>query len=1219
MRRLFKNNAPLLAVIIVFAGCSPGSPDTGENSAAGPVYRHYDSYRQIPGVTAEEISAVEALLAGRDSFSYGMTFSTEAFFIAAAEGAGDGGVGDGAFGDGGGEDAWGGFAVLFCRWLSDLFGLRFEPRIYRWDELLESFDAGEIDFSGDMGMAENIGRPYFTSGELSPRIMKTLRLRDRPEREAPCYGILTGTGFESLLTPYLREGSEIITLGNYGEAYRLLKSGVIDIYFDDESAEAFFEQYDDVVIETFFPLHYSPASFSTANPALAPLISVVRKYLEQGASARMVELRRQGREDYTRWKLDRRLTDDEKQYIKRHKYPAPPVRAALEPFNYPASIYNERESRWEGIFPDILRAVGELTGIRFELAAAPLAAGEAPEALLRASRVDLIAVPFTARERNDSFIWVEAPYVQNYYALLSKSDYPDVDTVGIVSRRVGLIVPSLFTDVFQYWFPGHRNTKTYAALPEGFDALERDEIDLLMASQNDLIMMINYYQRMEFKINYYFDQSYDCHFGFNRDDAPLASIIDKAQALIDTGRLNNYWSRRIFDYRAKLAQIRLPYLVSAGVLVALALTLLVILLARSRKQAARLEELVFRRTSDLEVQTELAQAANLAKTRFLANMSHEIRTPMNAIIGMSELMRTDNLDEVQLNYFEDIRKMARALLQIINDILDISKIEAGKMEIVPVNCNIAGLYDNICSFSAFSAKTKDLEFRHYFDSNIPAVIYADEGRVRQIILNIVNNAIKYTREGYVSLRMERLERGGADWLLIVVEDSGVGIKKEDYFKVFEVFRQLDREKNSGVVGTGLGLSITKTLVEMMGGAISFESEYGKGTVFTVRLPLVSGDPAKIEQVGALGRVMAKDGVRVLVVDDNSINLNVASGFLATHAVKAETVTGGRAAIEKLRERRYDLVFMDHMMPEMDGIETTRAIRQMDDPWLKTMPIVALSANAMSGAREAFLAAGMNDFIAKPIDARELNAALVKWLPPDKITAAVDVQKTYRYTGAEPAGDHPEMAELTAALSAELKARLFADFARIEGFDPAAGLSHTGDNAGAYIDILRQFCAEYDTYEADLRSCLAAEDWKNYSVKIHAMKGVLAVIGMDSLSQWAYRLELASKGGEYDACKNETANISEAMRAFRDRLAQSPLMAREKAGPKTRVDSGLVKQKLARLRDACSQGDSDSADALAAELAGMSLDPETDRALEEICSLTGNLDYDAVVKQIDALR
>jgi signal transduction histidine kinase/DNA-binding NarL/FixJ family response regulator/HPt (histidine-containing phosphotransfer) domain-containing protein len=620
-------------------------------------------------------------------------------------------------------------------------------------------------------------------------------------------------------------------------------------------------------------------------------------------------------------------------------------------------------------------------------------------------------------------------------------------------------------------------------------------------------------------------------------------------------------------------------------------------------RGTRLEATISKRTHELEVQTTLAEAASRAKSQFLASMSHEIRTPMNAIIGMSDLMRTDNLDNIQQGYFQDIKKMAKALLQIINDILDFSKIEAGKLELIPVHYNILGLYDNICSMSAFTAMSKELTFRYSFDMNIPEVLYGDEVRVRQAITNIVNNAIKYTREGYVYLKAERVMREGTDYVAFIVEDSGIGIKPEDLPKLFGTFQQFDTKKNRSVVGTGLGLSITKNLVEMMGGEIQADSVYEKGSVFTIYLPLVEGDTNKIEQIGFVDRVMAKDDVNVLVVDDNSINITVALGFLAIHGISADTALSGREAIERVQRKRYDLVLMDHMMPDMDGIEATHCIRELPDAWYKTMPIIALSANAVSGAREAFLEAGMNDFISKPIDGGQLNLMLVKWLPKEKIT----MDKTRDQTKALAGGNGEQVQDNPAdAVLEELR--------HIEGFDIAAGVSHLGGNKAAYIRILRQFCAEFDGYIAEIKKFRAAENWDEYRIRLHAMKGVFANIGVASISKWAYKLETAAKDGNAAVCHAETEAICEAMYEFREKLEKTSLIKREDARGTRKIAAGALKDMLDAVKDAGARGDVTAADELVEELGGVTYSEAVDAMLGELRDMLTALDYGEAVQK-----
>ncbi|MDR3230819.1 MAG: diguanylate cyclase [Synergistaceae bacterium] len=391
--------------------------------------------------------------------------------------------------------------------------------------------------------------------------------------------------------------------------------------------------------------------------------------------------------------------------------------------------------------------------------------------------------------------------------------------------------------------------------------------------------------------------------------------------------------------------------------------------------------------TEIENARHEAERANRAKSDFLAGMSHEIRTPMNSIIGMTYLMRTDNLDETQQQFFAGIQEMSHALLQIVNDILDFSKIEAGKFELLPVHYRLHLLFNNICSLFRYSAETKGLEFIATCDEDLPPILFGDEIRVRQIVTNVLSNAVKYTERGGVELAFEREERDGAPWLLIRVQDTGIGIREEDLDRLFGMFEQVDRYKNRSIVGTGLGLPITKHLLDMMGGEIAVESEYGSGTCFTLRIPLLEGDPSKTEPISRerFAHAYASGDVRVLVVDDNAINLTVALGYLLKHGIRAERAESGRECLAMVRDREYDLVFMDHMMPDMDGLETTRRIREMDDERFRLLPIVALSANAIIGVKQIFIDAGMNDYISKPIDPRELNRVLMRWLPGEKLT------------------------------------------------------------------------------------------------------------------------------------------------------------------------------------------------------------------------------------------
>jgi signal transduction histidine kinase/HPt (histidine-containing phosphotransfer) domain-containing protein/ActR/RegA family two-component response regulator len=587
------------------------------------------------------------------------------------------------------------------------------------------------------------------------------------------------------------------------------------------------------------------------------------------------------------------------------------------------------------------------------------------------------------------------------------------------------------------------------------------------------------------------------------------------------------------------------------------------------RQQVTLKFLVEKDQERIETISKLAskaEAASKSKSDFLARMSHEIRTPMNAVIGISELaMRGREVPQSTYNLLVTIRQAGQNLLSIINDILDFSKIESGKMEIVCANYHFPTLIKDVVNIIGIKAANAMLDFQVSVDRHIPDTLFGDEVRIRQIFLNILSNAVKYTSEGFVSLNVSGYPVDN-EIINIVIEitDSGRGIAQDDMGILFDDFVQLDVAKNKGIEGTGLGLAITNKLVKAMNGIIAVQSEYGKGSVFTVTLPQRISVLEESVAAEAAGKAFTAPTARVLVVDDVKTNLQVASGLLSFYGIAVDTCLSGYEAIEAVKAHNYDIVFMDHMMPEMDGVEAVKRIRGLDSG--RELPIVALTANAVLGMREMFLQNGFSDFLSKPIDTSKLNSILEWWLPQEKQVETVPENKRPGCGAAEADDDHRGGATLN-----------------MRGVDTDTGLSQAGGSLSNYLLTLSVFRDDAAAKIGEIAGALERGDNASYAIHVHAIKSAAANIGALEISEHAKALEDAVKsGGNAFSAANTSAFIAD-LEALVNEVSQTIALNKKLAALQTPYDKDALKTILSNLKNALAAVDIEDIDKNAHEL------------------------------------
>lgn len=529
----------------------------------------------------------------------------------------------------------------------------------------------------------------------------------------------------------------------------------------------------------------------------------------------------------------------------------------------------------------------------------------------------------------------------------------------------------------------------------------------------------------------------------------------------------------------------------------------------------------------LESDLEVAKKANDAKSGFLSNMSHEIRTPINAILGMDEMILRESDDPDILEYAANIKSAGNSLLSIVNDILDFSKIEADKMEIIPVQYNLASVVNDLVNMVSTRALEKGLDIDVDVDRNTPTNLIGDEIRIKQVVTNLLSNAVKYTEKGVVTLQIGYSKIDDNNMLLAVtVKDTGIGIKEEDIKKLYNPFERIEEARNRTIEGTGLGMNIVKRLLSLMGTKLLVESVYGEGSKFSfeVKQQVISWDPIGdfkerykefIESKNEYHETFVAQGARILVVDDTEMNLTVIKNLLKKTEINIDTATSGMDTLDLVTKVKYDVIFLDHRMPIMDGIETLENMKAMENNLNKDVPVIALTANAVSGAREEYLAHGFTDYVTKPVNGVYLEKILLHYIDPEKIQAvSINNGEADLYVK-----DNEAEEGVIAAL---------------KGVDSRIGITNCGDEA-TYVQVVKDFHGSIDCKSGAIEQFLSDGDIRNYTVFVHALKSSARLIGAMELSSMAAELEKCGNEEKIDIIKEKTPYLLGLYRSYKDNL------------------------------------------------------------------------------------
>lgn len=675
---------------------------------------------------------------------------------------------------------------------------------------------------------------------------------------------------------------------------------------------------------------------------------------------------------------------------------------------------------------------------------------------------------------------------------------------------------------------------------------------------------------------------------------------------------NQGYSVSLIDSRENYHPLRILVIATVIITVITVVILGAVFVSMSRKNLAVANLNV--QLTETTYMREKAIAESEAKTAFLSNMSHEIRTPINAVLGMNEMILRECKDEDILEYATGIQTAGDTLLGLVNDVLDFSKIEADKMEIVPVEYELSSVLNDLVSMVQNRADNKGLRLVLNIDKTIPNLLFGDEIRIKQIITNILTNAVKYTEKGSVTfdLKYSRVT-DEADYinLEVKISDTGIGIKEEDIDKLFGQFDRIEQERNRNIEGTGLGMAITQRLLNLMDSSLEVESEYGKGSTFgfSLKQKVVSdepvGDYSEAFRKHALSRETYHErfdapDAHVLVVDDTPMNLVVVKSLLKKTKMQIDTADNGFECLKKSREQKYDIIFLDHMMPDKDGIQTLAEMRESEEDQNKSTPVICLTANAVSGARETYLKAGFDNYLTKPIDSNKLEELILEYLPEEKILP--------------PSDEVADATWKTDDTTAEKESVL--EFGNLPGVNVEEGIMNCGSEED-YKRILDLFYESIEERAGELDSYFKEEDWENYTIKVHALKSSARIIGAKELGAEALELEYAGKDGRHDYIRENHEPLMNNYRRMKEILEPVCSGGEDvESEPKREASGGDIARWYNRLSDAADDMDMDEIEEVLEEIKDYALPEEDKEVFRKIHELSTKFEYDGITELLE---